>query len=84
MVLSKLFEQHCTQGMSNRVQSISLSSYEPSTARDPTLQSKDKRDILAVCLSHMVVIWTFVSESQWTVLSKWTLPVVRDCYMIIL
>ena len=65
--------------MSNRVQSISLSSYEPSTARD-TVQPKDKRDILAVCLSHMVVIWTFVSGSQWTVLSKWTLPVVRDCY----
>lgn len=70
--------------MRNRVQSISLSSYEPSKARDTTVRSKDKRDILAVCLSHMVVIWTFVSESQWTVLSTWTLPVVRDCYMIIL
>jgi len=58
------------------VRSVSLSSYEPSGEKDVT-PPKKKRDILAVCLAHLVVVWTVVPGLQWTVLHKWSLPTVR-------
>ncbi|KAL9956341.1 hypothetical protein ACROYT_G037806 [Oculina patagonica] len=65
--------QHHVEGENNQVKSVSLSSYEPSTEKDVTLLKK-KRDILAVCLAHLVIIWTAVPGAQWTVLHKWSLP----------
>ncbi|KAK2564267.1 hypothetical protein P5673_012522 [Acropora cervicornis] len=35
---------------------------------------KKKRDVLAVCLAHLVVIWTQKPGLQWTVMHKWSLP----------
>ena len=71
-----VFQQHHTEGENNKVKSVSLSSYEPSAEKDVTLPKK-KRDILAVCLAHLVVVWTVVPGLQWTVLHKWSLPTVR-------
>ena len=68
--------QHYIEGERNIVRSVSLSSYEPSTEKDVTVLKK-KRDVLAVCLAHLVVIWTVVPGLQWTVLHKWSLPTVR-------
>ncbi|KAJ7362061.1 hypothetical protein OS493_013150 [Desmophyllum pertusum] len=65
--------QHHVEGENNKVRCVSMSSYEPSTEKDVTLL-KNKRDVLAVCLAHLVVIWTVVPGLQWTVLHKWTLP----------
>ena len=58
------------------MRSVSLSSYEPSAEKDVSFPKK-KRDILAVCLAHLVVVWTVVPGLQWTVLHKWSLPTVR-------
>lgn len=63
------------------MRSVSLSSYEPSTEMDVSLLQK-KRDVLAVCLPHLVVIWTVVPGLQWTVLHKWSLPLVSECYNV--
>ena len=71
-----VFQQHHIEGENNKVRSVSLSSYEPSAEKDVTLPKK-KRDILAVCLAHLVVVWTVVPGLQWTVLHKWSLPTVR-------
>ncbi|XP_067043407.1 partner and localizer of BRCA2-like isoform X2 [Acropora muricata] len=65
--------QHCVSGECNKVRSVSLSSYEPSTRDTSSLQRK-KRDVLAVCLAHLVVIWTQKPDLQWTVMHKWSLP----------
>ncbi|XP_074638747.1 uncharacterized protein LOC141897173 isoform X2 [Acropora palmata] len=65
--------QHCVSGECNKVRSVSLSSYEPST-RDTSSLQKKKRDVLAVCLAHLVVIWTQKPGLQWTVMHKWSLP----------
>ena len=73
---SSIFQQHHIEGENNKVRSVSLSSYEPLAEKDATLLEK-KRDILAVCLAHLVVIWTVVPGLQWTVLHKWSLPTVR-------
>ena len=70
------FQQHHIEDENNKVRSVSLSSYEPSTEKNVTLPKK-KRDILAVCLAHLVVVWTVVPGLQWTVLHKWSLPTVR-------
>lgn len=73
---SFIFQQHHIEGENNKVRSVSLSSYEPSAEKDVTLPKK-KTDILAVCLAHLVVVWTVVPGLQWTVLHKWSLPTVR-------
>lgn len=73
---SFIFQQHHIEGENNKVRSVSLSSYEPSVEKDVTLPKK-KRDILAVCLAHLVVVWTVAPGLQWTVLHKWSLPTVR-------
>lgn len=73
---SFIFQQHHIEGENNKVRSVSLSSYEPSVEKDVTLPKK-KRDILAVCLAHLVVVWTVVPGLQWTVFHKWSLPTVR-------
>jgi len=65
--------QHHIEGENNKVRSIALSSYEPLAEKDVTLLKK-KRDVLAVCLAHLVVVWTVVPGLQWTVLHKWSLP----------
>lgn len=65
------------EGECNVVRSVSLSSYEPASGKDVTVP-KMKRDVLAVCLAHLIVIWTVVPRLQWTVLYKWSLPSVRD------
>ena len=71
-----MFKQHHIEGENNKVRSVSLSSYEPSGEKDVILLEK-KRDILAVCLAHLIVIWTVVPGVHWTVLHKWSLPTVR-------
>ncbi|XP_022782318.1 uncharacterized protein LOC111323273 [Stylophora pistillata] len=65
--------QHHMEGESNVIRSVSLSSYEPVSEKDETV-TKMKRDVLAVCLAHLVVIWTVAPGLQWTVLHKWSLP----------
>ena len=63
-------------GEDNKVQSVSLSSYEASSEKEASSLLQKKRDVLAVCLAHLVVIWTIVPGLQWTVLHKWSLPLV--------
>ena len=75
------YKQHHIDGEDSKVRSVALSSYELQSAeRDVSLLQK-KRDVLAVCLAHLVVIWTVVPGLQWTVLHKWSLPLVRALYL---
>lgn len=65
--------QHCINGEDNKVRSLSLSSYEPSPRKATSSLTQNKRDVLAVCLAHLVVIWTLTPGLQWTVMHKWNL-----------
>ena len=73
---SFVFQQHHIEGENNKVRAVSLSCYESFAEKDVSAP-KRKRDILAVCLAHLVVVWTVVPGLQWTVLYKWSLPTVR-------
>ena len=42
---------------------VASEDYEPLTENDVTVLKK-KRDVLAVCLAHLVVIWTVVPKKQ--------------------
>ncbi|XP_031556242.1 uncharacterized protein LOC116293003 [Actinia tenebrosa] len=76
-ILTPVLMQACLQhenSESNKVLSISMSTY------DSPGHVVKKRDVIAVCLSHWVVLWIKMGGQEWTVLKSWTLDN-TDCKM---
>lgn len=74
-VLMQACLRHVTEGADNSVRAVALSTYQSSSGYGTQVK---KMDAVAVCLTHVLVVWIAKLGQEWTVQHEWTLEPVSN------